>query len=117
MTSTSVQVISTPERNPLVNKFTVDAGQRRAASCKFGMPDRRFYLEEVECIRLANAAVFAGRRLHVELEREEEGEWHSLAPACLPEEARRAAALSPAPSISLPIAPPDLQTLEPSRVA
>jgi CRISP-associated protein Cas1 len=40
--------------------------------------ERLFYLEEVECIRLADAAVFAGRRLHVEIEREEEGEWHSL---------------------------------------
>lgn len=40
--------------------------------------ERLFYLEEVENVRLADAAVFAGRRLHVELEREEEGEWHSL---------------------------------------
>jgi CRISPR-associated protein Cas1 len=40
--------------------------------------ERLFYLEEVEGVRLADAAVFAGRRLHVELEREEEGEWHSL---------------------------------------
>ncbi|HKP47536.1 MAG TPA: type I-MYXAN CRISPR-associated endonuclease Cas1 [Pyrinomonadaceae bacterium] len=40
--------------------------------------ERLFYLEEVEGVRLADAAIFAGRRLHVELEREEEGEWHSL---------------------------------------
>jgi len=40
--------------------------------------ERLFYLEEVERIRLADAAVYAGRTLHVELEREEEGEWHKL---------------------------------------
>ncbi len=41
--------------------------------------ERLFYLEEVERIRLADAAVFAGRRLHVEeIEREEEGEWTKL---------------------------------------
>ena len=40
--------------------------------------ERLFYLEEVEGIRLADSAVFAGRRLHVELARDEEGEWHSL---------------------------------------
>jgi CRISPR-associated protein Cas1 len=40
--------------------------------------ERLFYLEEVENVRLADAAVYAGRRLHVELEREEEGEWHTL---------------------------------------
>lgn len=40
--------------------------------------ERLFYLEEVERVRLADAAVYAGRRLHVELEREEEGEWHEL---------------------------------------
>ena len=40
--------------------------------------ERLFYLEEVENVRLADAAVYAGRRLHVELERDEEGEWHTL---------------------------------------
>lgn len=40
--------------------------------------ERLFYLEEVENVRLADAAVYAGRRLHVELAREEEGEWHTL---------------------------------------
>ena len=38
--------------------------------------ERLFYLEEVENVRLADAAVYAGRRLHVELARDEEGEWH-----------------------------------------
>jgi CRISPR-associated protein Cas1 len=40
--------------------------------------ERLFYLEEVERIRLADAAVYAGRRLHVEIEREEDGDWHTL---------------------------------------
>ncbi len=40
--------------------------------------ERLFYLEEVERIRLADASVYAGRRLHVEIEREEEGDWHTL---------------------------------------
>jgi CRISPR-associated protein Cas1 len=35
--------------------------------------ERLFYLEEVERIRVADAAVFAGRRLHAELEAAEEG--------------------------------------------
>ena len=34
--------------------------------------ERLFYLEEVERIRIADAAVFAGRRLHAELAREED---------------------------------------------
>ncbi|MCI0487078.1 MAG: type I-MYXAN CRISPR-associated endonuclease Cas1 [Blastocatellia bacterium] len=40
--------------------------------------ERLFYLENVEQVRLADASVYAGRRLHVELERDEEGEWHTL---------------------------------------
>jgi CRISPR-associated protein Cas1 len=40
--------------------------------------ERLFYLENVELIRLADARVYAGRTLHVEIAREEEGEWHSL---------------------------------------
>jgi CRISPR-associated protein Cas1 len=41
--------------------------------------ERLFYLEEVEGIRLADAAVYAGRRLHREIDRagEEQGEWVS----------------------------------------
>lgn len=40
-----------------------------------GFCERLFYLEEVEHIQVANEQVFAGRRLHVELERkEDEGE-------------------------------------------
>ncbi len=41
--------------------------------------ERLFYLEEVENMRVADGAVYAGRRLHVELEREEdEDEWLTL---------------------------------------
>ncbi|HEX8494406.1 MAG TPA: type I-MYXAN CRISPR-associated endonuclease Cas1 [Pyrinomonadaceae bacterium] len=41
--------------------------------------ERLFYLEEVENMRVADGAVYAGRRLHVELAREEdEEEWLTL---------------------------------------
>ncbi|MBN8725635.1 MAG: type I-MYXAN CRISPR-associated endonuclease Cas1 [Acidobacteria bacterium] len=41
--------------------------------------ERLFYLENVEQLRLADAAVYAGRRLHAEIEKEEDGdEWISL---------------------------------------
>jgi CRISPR-associated protein Cas1 len=39
---------------------------------------RLFYLEEVEEIRVANAAVFAGRELHAGIEAEEDAEWANL---------------------------------------
>jgi CRISP-associated protein Cas1 len=39
---------------------------------------RLFYLEEVEELYTQNAAVFAGRRLHLELEEQTEGEWEEL---------------------------------------
>jgi len=39
---------------------------------------RLFYLEEVEELYTQDAAVFAGRRLHVELERDEDGTWETL---------------------------------------
>ena len=43
--------------------------------------ERLFYLEEIENLRVADARVYAGRRLHVEIEREEGdgGEWLQLA--------------------------------------
>ncbi|HVY62876.1 MAG TPA: CRISPR-associated protein Cas4, partial [Planctomycetota bacterium] len=40
--------------------------------------ERLFYLEEVEEIRLVDAAMYAGRRLHVEIEKEEEGDWAAI---------------------------------------
>ena len=39
---------------------------------------RLFYLEEVEELYTQDAAVFAGRRLHVELEKQEDEEWEDL---------------------------------------
>ncbi|HVX14819.1 MAG TPA: type I-MYXAN CRISPR-associated endonuclease Cas1 [Pirellulales bacterium] len=39
---------------------------------------RLFYLEEVEELRVADAAVYAGRELHAGLEADEEGEWTSF---------------------------------------
>lgn len=39
---------------------------------------RLFYLEEVEELYTQNAAVFAGRRLHAELEKQEDEEWEEL---------------------------------------
>ncbi|MGD1904337.1 MAG: type I-MYXAN CRISPR-associated endonuclease Cas1 [Geitlerinemataceae cyanobacterium] len=39
---------------------------------------RLFYLEEVEELYTQNQSVFEGRRLHVELDRDEEGEWEDL---------------------------------------
>lgn len=41
--------------------------------------ERLFYLENVECVRLADERVFAGRRAHEEtLPRDEEGTWSKL---------------------------------------
>ncbi|MDY6784758.1 MAG: type I-MYXAN CRISPR-associated endonuclease Cas1 [Cyanobacteriota bacterium] len=39
---------------------------------------RLFYLEEVEELHAQNAAVFAGRRLHAELEKQEDEDWEEL---------------------------------------
>ncbi len=39
---------------------------------------RLYYLEEVEHIRVADDRVFAGRRLHAEIETEEDARWEEL---------------------------------------
>lgn len=39
---------------------------------------RLYYLEEVEELYTQDASVFAGRRLHVELEKDEDGDWQQL---------------------------------------
>ncbi|UFP95950.1 type I-MYXAN CRISPR-associated endonuclease Cas4/Cas1 [Gloeobacter morelensis] len=39
---------------------------------------RLYYFEEVEGLRVADEAVYAGRRLHVELEKSDEGSWEEL---------------------------------------
>jgi CRISP-associated protein Cas1 len=44
----------------------------------FAYCQRLFYLEEVEALYTQDAAVFAGRKLHEELEEQEEGEWEDL---------------------------------------
>jgi CRISP-associated protein Cas1 len=44
----------------------------------FAYCPRLFYLEEVEALYTQDAAVFAGRTLHEELEEQEEGEWEDL---------------------------------------
>lgn len=44
----------------------------------YGYCPRLFYLEEVEELYTQDAAVFAGRRLHEELEPEAEGDWLDL---------------------------------------
>jgi CRISP-associated protein Cas1 len=44
----------------------------------FAYCQRLFYLEEVEELYTQDAAVFAGRKLHEELEEQEDGEWEDL---------------------------------------
>lgn len=44
----------------------------------FAYCPRLFYLEEVEELYSQNQAVFEGRRLHAELERQEEGDWEDF---------------------------------------
>ncbi|MCM1983967.1 type I-MYXAN CRISPR-associated endonuclease Cas4/Cas1 [Lyngbya confervoides] len=44
----------------------------------FAYCPRLFYLEEVEELYTQDAAVFAGRKLHEELEEQEDGEWEDL---------------------------------------
>jgi CRISPR-associated protein Cas1 len=59
------------EHEPLIRVMALHA----LAYC-----ERLFYLEEIEEIRVADSAVFAGRTLHEELKRDEEevGEWTSI---------------------------------------
>jgi CRISPR-associated protein Cas1 len=60
--------------DPLTNQGTIRVSALHAlAYCP-----RLFYLEEVEELYTQDAAVFAGRRLHVELEKQEEEEWEDL---------------------------------------
>lgn len=51
---------------------------RVSALHAFAYCPRLFYLEEVEQLYAQDAAVFAGRRLHVELEHQEDEEWEDL---------------------------------------
>lgn len=43
-----------------------------------GYCERMFYLEEVEGIQVANEQIYAGRRLHTEIERNEDEKWLSF---------------------------------------
>ncbi|MDB9311777.1 type I-MYXAN CRISPR-associated endonuclease Cas1 [Spirulina sp. CS-785/01] len=51
---------------------------RVSALHAFAYCPRLFYLEEVEELYTQDAAVFAGRRLHAEIERNEEEDWEDL---------------------------------------
>lgn len=51
---------------------------RVSALHAFAYCDRLFYLEEVEELYTQDAAVFAGRRLHAELEKQEGEDWEEL---------------------------------------
>jgi CRISP-associated protein Cas1 len=51
---------------------------RVSALHAFAYCSRLFYLEEVEELYTQDAAVFAGRRLHVELEKQDDEEWDEL---------------------------------------
>ncbi|BAQ60823.1 CRISPR-associated RecB family exonuclease Cas4 [Geminocystis sp. NIES-3708] len=55
-----------------------EATLRVSALHAFAYCPRLFYLEEVEELYTQDASVFAGRRLHEELEEKEEGEWQDL---------------------------------------
>lgn len=62
-------VSSTPDRGETIRVSALHA----LAYCP-----RLFYLEEVEELYTQDASVFAGRRLHVEIEKEEGDEYQSL---------------------------------------
>ena len=51
---------------------------RVSALHAFAYCQRLFYLEEVEELYTQDAAVFAGRRLHVELEKQDDQDWQDL---------------------------------------
>ncbi len=60
--------------NPAIKQDTIRVSALHAlAYCS-----RLFYLEEVEELYTQDAAVFAGRRLHVEIEKQEDEEWEEL---------------------------------------
>lgn len=67
MTKTIVKPISEPQDTIRVNALHA-----------LNYCPRLYYLEEVEQLYTQDAAVFAGRRLHVELEKDEGDEWHQL---------------------------------------
>jgi CRISP-associated protein Cas1 len=66
--------------NPDLNNSsdTIEETIRVCALHAFAYCPRLFYLEEVEELYTQNAAVFAGRRLHEEIEKQEDEEWLDL---------------------------------------
>jgi len=58
--------------------FTKQETIRVSGLHAFAYCPRLFYLEEVEELYTQDAAVFAGRRLHAELEKQEDEEWEDL---------------------------------------
>jgi CRISP-associated protein Cas1 len=66
--------MSTLVQSPTVTQQTIRVSALHAlAYCP-----RLFYLEEVEELYTQDAAVFAGRRLHAELEKQEDEDWEDL---------------------------------------
>jgi len=59
-------------------KEAVQETIRVCALHAFSYCPRLFYLEEVEELYTQDAAVFAGRRLHEEIEKQEDEEWEDL---------------------------------------
>ncbi len=57
---------------------TIHSSIRVSALHALAYCPRLFYLEEVEELYTQDAAVFAGRRLHTELEKQEDEEWEEL---------------------------------------
>jgi CRISP-associated protein Cas1 len=68
-TSNSFYPLAVPESVPTLRVSALHA---------FSYCPRLFYLEEVEELYTQDAAVFAGRRLHVDLEKQEDEEWEDL---------------------------------------
>lgn len=66
------------EFNPETLTQPVQDTLRVCALHAFAYCPRLFYLEEVEELYTQDAAVFAGRRLHEEIEQKEEEEWQDL---------------------------------------
>lgn len=68
---------SKQSRTPTQQQTSQDS-LRVSALHAFAYCPRLFYLEEVEELYTQNSSVFAGRRLHDQLESQEEGEWLDL---------------------------------------
>jgi CRISPR-associated protein Cas1 len=61
-----------------ISKESIQDTIRVCSLHAFAYCPRLFYLEEVEELYTQDAAVFAGRRLHEEIEKEEDEEWQDL---------------------------------------